>query len=197
MYQELSKEEEELGSIIVNAAFMVHKQLGPGLLEKIYESCFCYELEKLNIPFERQAHLPVKYDCYFDKYHTYIDAVYLKLSHKKNLWIPNTAIHKYDHAITYCGKSNLQLLLQDHDEYWHIFYSNKRTCKMPYFNPIYYRVLTPFSLTSFKSQIKGIVNWEKHLDYLKGYGPWINLPSHFCLYSDLKKLTNDATGKVD
>ena len=55
-------------------------------------------------------HLPVKYDCYFDKYHTYIDAVYLKLSHKKNLWIPNTAIHKYDHAITYCGKSNLQLL---------------------------------------------------------------------------------------
>ena len=40
----------------------MHKQLGPGLLKKIYEICFCHELKKKNIPFERQIDLPVKYD---------------------------------------------------------------------------------------------------------------------------------------
>ena len=62
MYEQLSNEEEELGRIAVSAAFKVHKELGPGLLEKIYETCFCYELEKLGIPFEQQVHLPIKYD---------------------------------------------------------------------------------------------------------------------------------------
>ena len=36
--------------------------LGPGLLEKIYEACFCYELTKKGIVFERQIYLPVHYD---------------------------------------------------------------------------------------------------------------------------------------
>ena len=62
MYEQLSKEEEELGSIIISSAFKVHKQLGPALLEKIYETCFCYELEKLEVPYKRQVHLPIKYD---------------------------------------------------------------------------------------------------------------------------------------
>ena len=62
MYEQLSNEEEELGRIAVSAAFKVHKILGPGLLEKIYETCFCYELEKLGIPFKQQVHLPIKYD---------------------------------------------------------------------------------------------------------------------------------------
>ena len=46
MYNKLSDREEFLGSEIVDAAFKVHKELGPGLLEKIYEACFCFELEK-------------------------------------------------------------------------------------------------------------------------------------------------------
>jgi len=36
----LSFEEEAVGRAIVNAAFIVHKELGPGLLEKVYEICF-------------------------------------------------------------------------------------------------------------------------------------------------------------
>jgi GxxExxY protein len=40
----------------------VHKELGPGLLEQIYEVCFCHELGKRNIYFERQVTLPIKYD---------------------------------------------------------------------------------------------------------------------------------------
>jgi GxxExxY protein len=37
----LSDTEEFLCKEIVDCAFKVHKQLGPGLLEKIYEACFC------------------------------------------------------------------------------------------------------------------------------------------------------------
>jgi len=62
MYLNLSDREEFLGKEIVDAAFKVHRQLGPGLLEKIYEACFCYELGKKDIPCKRQVELPIYYD---------------------------------------------------------------------------------------------------------------------------------------
>lgn len=58
----LSDREEEIGKIIVNAAFKVHTALGPGLLEKIYEICFVHELHKAGLKALRQIDLPVKYD---------------------------------------------------------------------------------------------------------------------------------------
>jgi GxxExxY protein len=62
MYHRLSDKEELIGRAIVDAAFKVHKELGPGLLEKIYEACFCYELEKKGIVCKRQVELPFYYD---------------------------------------------------------------------------------------------------------------------------------------
>jgi len=62
MYPKLSENEDRLGREIVDAAFKVHKELGPGLLEKIYEACFCYELQKRGIPYKRQCGLPIFYD---------------------------------------------------------------------------------------------------------------------------------------
>jgi GxxExxY protein len=62
MYHKLSEKEELIGRAIVDAAFKVHKELGPGLLEKIYEACFCYELEKKGIVCKRQVELPFYYD---------------------------------------------------------------------------------------------------------------------------------------
>ena len=58
----LTNQEAELCKEIVDCAYKVHKELGSGLLEKIYESCFCYELTKKDIPFKRQAILPIFYD---------------------------------------------------------------------------------------------------------------------------------------
>ncbi len=52
---------ESLGKIILNCAFEVHKELGPGLLESIYEECFCQELKDKGIHVENQVHLPVVY----------------------------------------------------------------------------------------------------------------------------------------
>ena len=58
----LSETEIFLCKEIVDCAYKVHRQLSPGLLEKIYEACFCHELNKKEIPFKRQVKLPIKYD---------------------------------------------------------------------------------------------------------------------------------------
>lgn len=47
---------------VVDAAFRVHRILGPGLLESVYEACFAYELEKRALSYARQVSLPVMYD---------------------------------------------------------------------------------------------------------------------------------------
>jgi GxxExxY protein len=46
---------------IIGAAIEVHRTLGPGLLESVYETCLCDELEQRGIEFERQVKLPVNY----------------------------------------------------------------------------------------------------------------------------------------
>ena len=61
-YSPISQELEIFGKKIVDAAYTVHKNLGPGLLEKVYEICFCHELEKRNLKFQRQVDIPIIYD---------------------------------------------------------------------------------------------------------------------------------------
>jgi GxxExxY protein len=51
----------QLTSKIIGAAIEVHKTIGPGLLEGIYEDCLCIELERRRIPFERQKDIAVEY----------------------------------------------------------------------------------------------------------------------------------------
>ncbi len=46
---------------IIGAAIDVHRQLGPGLLESIYEDCLAFELNSRRIEFQRQLELPVIY----------------------------------------------------------------------------------------------------------------------------------------
>jgi len=46
---------------IIGAAIEVHKSLGPGLLESVYETCLCHELQLSGMSFERQKMLPVTY----------------------------------------------------------------------------------------------------------------------------------------
>ena len=61
-FQLLSKREESVAEKIVDAAFTVHKVLGPGLLERVYEVCFCHEPFKRNLKYQRQVDLPITYD---------------------------------------------------------------------------------------------------------------------------------------
>lgn len=55
---------------VIGCAIKVHRRLGPGLLESVYEECLSYELTKAGIFFERQKPMPVVYD------HIYLDAGY-------------------------------------------------------------------------------------------------------------------------
>lgn len=51
----------ELTEQIIAAAIEVHRVLGPGFLESLYEEATAHELELRNIPFERQKPIPIRY----------------------------------------------------------------------------------------------------------------------------------------
>ena len=52
---------KELSYKVIGMAFNIHSELGPGLLENVYEKAFCLELKYCNIPFSSQQHFPVYY----------------------------------------------------------------------------------------------------------------------------------------
>ncbi len=61
-FKKTTEQEELVAEKVVNAAYKVHKALGPGLLEKVYEVCFCYELTKAGLSHQTQVVLPIYYD---------------------------------------------------------------------------------------------------------------------------------------
>ena len=54
-------EKDVLTDQIIGFAIVVHRHLGPGLLESAYEECLCHELSQNEIGFKRQVPLPVVY----------------------------------------------------------------------------------------------------------------------------------------
>ncbi len=61
-FDPIPAELERIGKLIVDAAYKVHFNLGPGLLEKVYELCFCHELAKHGLRYQRQVDIPIVYD---------------------------------------------------------------------------------------------------------------------------------------
>jgi GxxExxY protein len=61
-YCKLSAEEERIATAIVEAAYQVHKELGPGLLEKVYEICLTHLLRKSGFEVARQVDIPIIFD---------------------------------------------------------------------------------------------------------------------------------------
>ncbi len=54
--------DKKLTEEIIGLAIKVHRGLGSGLLESVYEECLCHELASANIPFARQQPIPVVYN---------------------------------------------------------------------------------------------------------------------------------------
>lgn len=54
--------ENELATIAVDICYKIHRTLGPGLLESVYEAAFAYELDQLDIPYRRQYGIEVVYE---------------------------------------------------------------------------------------------------------------------------------------
>ncbi|MDB4679844.1 GxxExxY protein [Planctomycetaceae bacterium] len=60
--------ENQLGSEIVNDCFQIHQELGPGLLESVYEVILADELRSLGLSIERQKPIPIRYkELIFDE----------------------------------------------------------------------------------------------------------------------------------
>jgi GxxExxY protein len=57
----LTPEQDELITRIIGCAIRVHKELGPGFLERIYATALAFELEEEGIPFEREVPVVVNY----------------------------------------------------------------------------------------------------------------------------------------
>ncbi len=72
---------EELTEQIIGAAIEVHRAIGPGLLEAIYEECLCHELTLRGLTFERQLSVPVVYK-----------GVKLESKHRLDVLVQNTVI---------------------------------------------------------------------------------------------------------
>ena len=99
----------KLSSMIIGAAIEVHKTLGPGLLESIYEECLCYELILRGLRFERQKPLPIMYknkklDCGYRLDIVVEDIIILELKSCENI----ERIHKAQ-LLTYLKLSGLHL----------------------------------------------------------------------------------------
>jgi len=54
--------ENELATVVVNLCFKIHKTLGPGLLESVYEEVLCFELKKTGLNYNRQKKIVVNYE---------------------------------------------------------------------------------------------------------------------------------------
>jgi GxxExxY protein len=54
--------ENDIGTVIVDAAVKIHRALGPGLLESVYEVVLSHELRKRGLGVERQVTIPIEYD---------------------------------------------------------------------------------------------------------------------------------------
>ena len=54
-------ETEDVATQVVDAAFSVHSNLGPGLLESVYEECLAFEFSERGLKFNRQLVLPIRY----------------------------------------------------------------------------------------------------------------------------------------
>ena len=61
-HEPIPKEVERVATAVVDAAYAVHSALGPGLLEHVYEVCFCHELGKRGLSYRRQVVVPIVYD---------------------------------------------------------------------------------------------------------------------------------------
>src|SRR5262249_9334944 len=62
MFEPIPELTERIGAAVLDAAFQVHRNLGPGLLESVYQACMRRELSKRDIPFEFEQSLPIEYD---------------------------------------------------------------------------------------------------------------------------------------
>ena len=61
-HEPLSARLEEIGKEIVDSAYRVHKELGPGLLESVYEECMVHDLRRKGFNVQQEVALAIEFD---------------------------------------------------------------------------------------------------------------------------------------
>ena len=74
-------DENRLSEKIIGCAIEVHRELGPGLLESVYEECLCHELSQAGLEFVRQERVPIRYK-----------GILLGTPLRLDLWIENRVV---------------------------------------------------------------------------------------------------------
>jgi GxxExxY protein len=74
-YNDINQKADALSSVIVDAILEVHKTIGPGFLEKIYEDCLVCELKNRGLKVDQQKPLKINYKDFDIKTTYYLDLV--------------------------------------------------------------------------------------------------------------------------
>ena len=106
---QLPPEIEAVSTVLIDSAFKVHQSLGPGLLESVYQTCLCIELDNRGVAYETQVPIPIVYEG--------IDAgtgLRLDLLVEKNLIVEIKALEQIlpihqSQLLTYLKLANLRL----------------------------------------------------------------------------------------
>jgi hypothetical protein len=118
----------------------------------------------------------IDFDCYADSFHSFYDITSGKTSQQKRNWLPNTVIHKFEHAMAEYGEEKIPLFMQDHSQAWHVYYSSKKIVYAPKLHPIYLRIISPTTITSKMDVLKlnnvSEFNKSAYSVYLKSFGNW-------------------------
>jgi GxxExxY protein len=61
-YEKIPQYIEDIGKIVVDSTYTVHRKLGPGLLERHYHKCLLFELKKRGLNVKKEVELPLYYD---------------------------------------------------------------------------------------------------------------------------------------
>lgn len=121
--------ENQIGTLILDAAFEVHKSLGPGLLESSYEHCLSYELMQKGLSVDVQKPLPLVYK-----------EVRLDCGYRLDLFVERKVIVEIK-AVDNFNEVHLAQLMT---------YLKLTSCKLGY--------LLNFNVAQFKSGIKRVVH---------------------------------------
>ncbi|WP_290794791.1 hypothetical protein [Flavihumibacter sp. UBA7668] len=111
--------------------------------------------------------------CIADRYHSFVEIVTGKVSQQKRNWLANTVAHKTSHAFQLMDPADPDsyLLVQDHSQAWHPYYSGLSVYYTSKLEPLYLRILAPGSITSKAASQSGDAATD-YLRYLLGFGTW-------------------------
>lgn len=128
-------------------------------------------------PEQLQIASELDFDVYGDQYHAFYDMISGKTSLQLRPWLPNTVIHKLEHAFTPTDPEGNPLFMNDHSK-WHEYYRDKNVQHTKKDKPVYLRILSPSTVTANrgKDNVTATLEYDEHAykKYLKGFGKWRN-----------------------